>query len=51
MTVKAEVTEEEFEESKRIVAEFERRKANGDEFTLSEIYDWTCHQKILDGDY
>lgn len=51
MTVKEKVSAEEIEESKRIVAEFEQRKANGGEFTADEIYDWTCNQKIVDGDY
>ena len=51
MTVKAEVSEEEIEESKRIVAEFQQLQVGGKTFTADEIYDWTCHQKIVDGDY
>jgi len=51
MAVKEKISTQEIEESKRIVAEFEQRKASGDELTFGEIYDWTCHQKIVDGDY
>lgn len=42
--------EQDIKESIETVKEYERLKEEGHQFTQDEIYDWTAHQRIIDGE-
>ncbi|AIN18937.1 hypothetical protein ACIOG3_03815 [Yersinia rochesterensis] len=42
--------ERDIQESIEAVKEYEQLKKDGHQFTLDEIYDWTAHQRIIDGE-